>query len=44
MCVSKRAELDYLICNAHLEYSDLILNGNPEIYLKTVTGYKTLDS
>lgn len=44
MSVSKRAELDYLICNAPLEYSDLILNGNPETYLKTVTEYKILDS
>lgn len=25
-------------------YADLILNGDPETYLKTVTEYKTLDS
>ena len=38
------AELDYLIYNAPLEYADLILNGDPETYLKTVTEYKPLDS
>ena len=36
--------LDYLIYNAPLEYADLILNGDPETYLKTVTEYKHLDS
>lgn len=40
----ERSELDYLICNAPLEYADLILNGNPETYLKTVTEYKPCDS
>ncbi len=39
----QRSELDYLIYNAPLEYADLILNGNPEIYLRTVTEYKPLD-
>ena len=39
----ERSELDYLIYNAPLEYADLILNGDPEIYLKTVTEYKSLD-
>ena len=39
----QRSELDYLIYNAPLEYADLILNGDPETYLKTVTGYKHLD-
>ena len=34
----ERSELDYLIYNA-----DLILNGDPEVYLKTVTEYKPLD-
>ena len=38
------SELDYLIYNAPLEYADLILNGDPETYLKTVTEYKSLDS
>jgi hypothetical protein len=27
-----------------LEYADLILNGDPETYLKTVTEYKPWDS
>ena len=40
----ERSELDYLIYNAPLEYADLILNGDPETYLKTVTEYKSLDS
>lgn len=42
--MNQRSELDYLIYNAPLEYADLILNGNPETYLKTVTEYKPLDS
>ncbi len=33
----QRSELDWLIYNAPLEYADLILNGAPEKYLKTVT-------
>lgn len=40
----QRSELDWLIYNAPLEYAELILNGNPEKYLKAVTEYKTLDS
>ena len=39
----QRSELDYLIYNAPLEYANLILNGDPETYLKTVTEYKHLD-
>ncbi len=39
----ERSELDYLIYNTPLEYADLILNGAPETYLKTVTEYKPLD-
>ena len=39
----ERSELDYLIYNAPVEYADLILNGDPETYLKTVTEYKPLD-
>ena len=38
------SELDYLIYSAPIEYADLILNGDPETYLKTVTEYKSLDS
>ncbi len=40
----QRSELDYLIYNAPLEYADLVLNGDPETYLRTVTEYKSLDS
>ena len=40
----QRSELDYLIYNDPIGYVELILNGNPETYLKTVTEYKPLDS
>ena len=40
----QRSELDYLIYNDPVAYADLILNGDPETYLKTVTEYKPLDS
>lgn len=40
----QRSELDWLIYNAPLEYADLILNGDPEKYLKAVTQYKPMDS
>ena len=40
----QRSDLDWLIYNAPLEYADLILNGDPEKYLKAVTQYKPLDS
>ena len=36
--MAQRAELDYLIYNDPLGYADLILNGDSEKYLKTVTG------
>ena len=39
----ERSELDYLIYNDPAAYADLILNGNPEAYLKIVTEYKPLD-
>ena len=39
----QRSELDYLIYNDPIAYADLILNGNPEAYLKAVTEYKPLD-
>ena len=35
--IAQRAELDYLIYNDPLAYADLILNGDPEEYLKNVT-------
>ena len=40
----QRSELDWLIYNAPLEYADLILNGDPEKYLKTVTVYKPFEN
>ncbi len=40
----ERTELDYLVYNAPLEYADLILNGDPVKYLKTVTVYKPFEN
>ena len=40
----QRSELDYLIYNDPVAYAELVLNGDPETYLKTVTEYKPLDS
>ena len=39
----QRSTLDYLIYNDPVGYVDLILNGNPEEYLKNVTDYTPLD-
>ena len=39
----QRSELDYLIYNDPIGYADLVLNGDPITYLKTVTEYKPLD-
>ncbi len=39
----QRSELDHLIYNDPIAYADLVLNGNPEAYLKAVTKYKSLD-
>lgn len=40
----QRSELDYLIYNDPVAYAELILNGDPETYLKAVTEYKPLDN
>ena len=40
----QRSELDYLIYNDPVVYANLILNGDPETYLKVVTEYKPLDN
>lgn len=40
----QRSELDYLIYNDPVAYAELVLNGDPEVYLKTVTEYKPLDN
>ena len=39
----QRSELDYLIYNDPVGYADLILNCDPEEYLKNVTDYTPLD-
>ena len=39
----QQTELDYLIYNDPLGYADLILNGDPEEYLKNVSGSCTLE-
>ena len=41
--MAQRTELDYLIYNDPLGYADLILNGDPEEYLKNVTGSHGLE-
>ena len=40
----QRSELDWLIYNDPLSYAELILNGDPEKYLLTVTEIPQLDS
>ena len=39
----QQTELDYLIYNDLLGYADLILNGEPEEYLKNVAGSHGLE-
>ena len=39
----QRSELDWLIYNDPLSYTELILNGDPEEYLRTVTETPQLD-
>lgn len=41
--MAQRTELDYLIYNDPLGYADLILNGDPEEYLKKVAGSHGLE-
>ena len=41
--MAQRTELDYLIYNDPLGYADLILNGEPEEYLKNVAGSHGLE-
>ena len=42
--VYQRSEPDWLIYNDPAAYADLILNGDPETYLKVGIEYKPLDS
>ena len=39
----QRSELDWLIYNDPLSYAELILNGDPEEYLRTVTNIPQLN-
>ena len=39
----QRSELDWLIYNDPLAYAELILNGDPELYLKAVIQKNPLD-
>ncbi len=39
----QRSELDWLIYNDPLAYAELVLNGDPEIYLKAVLQKDPLD-
>ena len=41
--MAQRSELNYLIYNDPLGYADLILNGDPEKYLKNVAGSHGLE-
>ena len=41
--MAQQTELDYLIYNDPLGYADLILNGDPEEYLRNVTGSHGLE-
>jgi len=41
--MAQQTELDYLIYNAPLAYVELILNGEPEEYLKNVAGSHRLE-
>ena len=41
--MAQQTELDYLIYNDPLAYADLILNGDPEDYLKNVAGSHGLE-
>ena len=41
--MSQRSELDYLIYNDPLAYAELILNGEPEEYLRNVAGSHGLE-
>ena len=40
----QRSELDYPIYNNPVAYAELILNGDPETYLKTVTVNKPFEN
>jgi hypothetical protein len=39
----QRSELDWLIYNKPLEYAQLVLEGDPEIYLKGTSEHRLMD-
>ena len=39
----QRSELDWLIYNDPLAYAEMVLNGDPELYLRSVTKRKSLN-
>ena len=41
--MAQRSELDYLVYNDPLSYANLILNGEPEEYLKNAAGSHGLE-
>ena len=41
--IYQRSELNWLIYNDPLAYAELILNGDPDLYLKSVTKKTPLD-
>ena len=43
MTMVQQTELDYLIYNDPLGYADLILNGDPMVYLKNAAGSHGLE-
>ena len=43
MTMAQRSELDYLIYNDPLAYAELILNGEPEKYLRNLAGSHGLE-
>ena len=42
--IAMRAEMDWLIYNDPLAYAELVLSGEPELYLRAVTKKTPLDS
>lgn len=40
----ERSELDYLIYNDPVGYMELVLDGNPKAYLKTVAKHRIIES
>ena len=43
VAIAQQTELDYLIYNDPLAYAELVLNGDPEKYLKNMAGSHGLE-